>query len=428
MDLRSQASLMAALLSAALAATVLLRPRKRKVHYAYGFFTGSIALWYLTAFLRRVLDEPRWDQLNLACGLLVPLGALQFFRLYIEGETDRLMVLLNRAAIVSAGLVLSAVLVLPANHPAVGTATFVYGVFFFSAALVLLYRRVRATGSRLQRARLRYLTLVGGLGGLFTLLDFVRYVGLDIPPVGTLFILVFLYMLSQSITRQRLLDLYELSGRLGVLVALSFMLAAMLFGMSRVTGERFFLHSVASAVVVLLIFDPLRSKVGDFIRLVIFRERFDFERTIASLRSRVAKTFEIDELCNVLVSGLEESRRFTHVGIYLVDPERHGFNLARHLGPEPPARVEMAPAGPLLDRMARERAVVLEGLERELDELRDAGENREAETLFEVVKTLEALHATVCLPIASEKLGLYGFFALRDERVRDAFAPEEIQL
>ena len=40
-------------------------------------------------------------------------------------------------------------------------------------------------------------------------------------------VLLFLYMLSQSILRERLIDLYELSGRLAVLTALSVMLAVM---------------------------------------------------------------------------------------------------------------------------------------------------------------------------------------------------------
>ncbi len=427
MDLRSQASLMAAILSAALAANVLLRPRRRGVYYAYSFFAGSIALWYLTAFLRRVLDQPLWDVLNLACGVLVPLGAVQFFRLYGE-EADRAMQLLGRAATASAVVVLGAVIALPPDSAAVRTTTFVYGVFFFSAGLLSLFRRVQGTASRLERARLRYLTLVGGLGGLFTLLDYVRYVGLEIPPVGTVLILVFLYMLLQAITRQRLLDLYELTGRLGVLTGLSFLLAAMLWGMSQLSGERFFLHTAVSALVVLLIFDPVRSKVGDFIRIVLFRERYDLERSVTGLRRRVSQAVEVDELCRVLIAGLEESRRFTHAAIYLADPDRHGFQLAGHLGPEPPARVETAPAGPLLDRMGKDHPIVLEVLERELDALRATGADREAETLFEVAKTLEALHATLCLPIASETQELYGFLALRDERVRDAFAPEEVQL
>jgi signal transduction histidine kinase len=205
------------------------------------------------------------------------------------------------------------------------------------------------------------------------------------------------------------------------------MMATMLWGMVRLTGERFFLHSVISAVVVLLLFDPVRSKVADWISQVLFRERYDFERSITALRRRLAHAFEANDLCRVLLAGIEESRRITHAGLYLADADRHGFNLVGHLGPEPPSRVEMAPARPLLDRLGRDTPLVLENLERELAELRDAGEDREAETLFEVVQTLKAMLATVCLPIAGDD-GLYGFLVLKDERVRDAFAPEEVQL
>jgi signal transduction histidine kinase len=426
MDLQSQASLIAALLSAALAANVLLRARKRRVHWAYGFFAGTVALWYLSGFFGRIYPEPVWARMNLACGVLVPLAATQFFRLFAE-EADRRTALLHRAALVSAALILLAILTPRYAHAAVSAATFAYAVVFFAASLVSLYRRVQGTRSRFERARLRYLTLVGGLGGLFTLLDYAPYLGVEIPPVGTVLILVFLYMLSQSITRHRLMDLYELTGRLGVLTALSFMMATMLWGMVRLTGDRFFLHSVISAVVVLLLFDPVRAKVADWISQVLFRERYDFEQSITALRRRVAHAFEVSELCGVLLAGLEESRRITHVGLYLADADRHGFNLVGHLGPEPPSRVEMAPARPLLDRLDRDTPLLLESLERELAELRDTGEDREAETLYEVVQTLHALHATVCLPIAGDD-GLYGFLVVKDERVRDAFAPEEVQL
>jgi signal transduction histidine kinase len=426
MDLQSQASLIAALLCAALAANVLLRSRKRKVHWAYSFFAGTVALWYLSSFFRRIFPEPIWERLNLGCGVLVPLAAVQFFRLFAD-DGDRRMARLSRAAVAVAALILVAILTPQYDHIAVGAATFAYTVVFFPTSLFVLYRRVRSTSSRFERARLRYLTLVGGLGGLFTLLDYAPYFGVEIPPVGTVLILVFLYMLLQSITRHRLMDLYELTGRLGVLTALSFMLATMLWGMVRLTGERFFLHSVISAVVVLLLFDPVRSKVADWISQVIFRERYDFERSITALRRRVAHAFEISDLCRVLLAGVEESRRITHAGLYLADADRHGFHLAGHLGPEPPARVEMAPARPLLDRLGLDTPLVLENLERELAELRDTGEDREAETLYEVVQTMKALFATLCLPIAGDN-GLYGFLVVKDERVRDAFAPEEVQL
>ena len=60
MDLRTQTSLLAAVLTLAIAASALLRPRKRKVHWLFGVFGLTIGLWYLTAFFGRFSGEEVW--------------------------------------------------------------------------------------------------------------------------------------------------------------------------------------------------------------------------------------------------------------------------------------------------------------------------------------------------------------------------------
>jgi two-component system sensor histidine kinase HydH len=91
----------------------------------------------------------------------------------------------------------------------------------------------------------------------------------------------------------RLIDLYELAGRLGVLTALSFMLATMLWAMHYVTGGRFFLHGVVSALVVLLLFDPVRTKVTTWISQFFFRERYEFETSVQALRREIAHALQL---------------------------------------------------------------------------------------------------------------------------------------
>src|SRR5690606_14352173 len=306
--------------------SVLLRPHKPKVHVAFGSFAGTVSLWYVSAFARGVLDGPIWARLNFACGVLVPLAAMYFFRLYAD-ETGRRVAVINRVAVaVAVGLV---ALVLTPALPlsVVGAATFVYVLVFFGTSLIILYRRVRHATTRFERPRLLYLTLIGGLGGVFTLLDYAPYVGLEVPPVGTILILLFLYMLSQAITRHRLMDLYELISRLGVLPALAFMVAAMIMAMSALTGEQHFLHVLVAALAALLVLDPVRVKIADWISSALFRDRFDLEGNVIALRRRVANALEPQELGRVLLTGLEESRRVTDAALYLTDADRHGFRL-----------------------------------------------------------------------------------------------------
>ena len=225
-----------------------------------------------------------------------------------------------------------------------------------------------------------------------------------------------------------MIDLYELAGRLGVLTALAFVLAFILWLMRLVSGDQLFLHVVVSAFLVLILFDPVRTRVQEWISQVFFHERFELEQTILALRRSLAHILEVDELGEVLIEGLDASPRFTQGALYLLGPDARGFILKNHFGPKPAERVEMAPARPLLDRLSRTGSSVLENAERELEERRLLGDDREAETAHDIAVAMRALQASVCLGLLGESGHLYGFLALRDDRLRDAFSREEVQL
>src|SRR5690606_25522335 len=186
------------------------------------------------------------------------------------------------------------------HEPFFAALIFTYVFVLLAAALVMLFRAARMARSRFERARLTYLAVVATLAAVFTLAEYLPYAGLEIPPVGTVLILVLLYVLSQSILRYRLLDLYELAARLTLLTALSFSLAGILWVLVFLDPGHFFLHSVAAALVLFLIFDPVRSKLEEQISLLFFRERHETERVVAELRARLAHTLSMEEMITVL--------------------------------------------------------------------------------------------------------------------------------
>lgn len=428
MDLRSQTSLIAATLCLALALSVLLRAQRRSTHWWFGLFAINFAAWYATRFALGIGGQPElWERINLTWGVLLPLSAVRFFG-FLVGEHSRRMRLLNRSAVASAAVILATIATPYYEHWIVATAIFLYVFVFVFAALLTMYRSGDDATSRLEGARLRYVAIVGAAGGLFTLLEYLPYVGLDIPPVGAVFILVFLYALSQSILRFRLLDMYELAGRLGVLTALAFMLAALLWILMEVSGDQFFLHGVVSAFVVLVLFDPVRTRVQEWISQFFFHERFALEQRVQQLRRAVSHIFDIEDLAREVMTSLGESPRITHAALYLAGPDNRAYLLRGHSGQRPAERVAIAPARPLIDRLTRHGTLTLETIELELEERRQRGDDRDAETLHDIHVTLDALQASVCLGILGDGGGLYGFLTLRDERLRDAFSPEEIQL
>lgn len=427
MDVRSQTALLAAVLCLAMAASVFFRPTRRRVHRAFAAFSGTVAVWYGSAFLQRALDISFFARLHLVAGVVMTLVAVRFFRAFVDDDDPRL-VRLHRAAWLVVTPILIYALTRPEDETIVALIATIVVTIFFAVAIVLLYIRSANAPSRLERARLRYLCIVGGAAGSFALFEYAPLVGLSIPELGTVLILLFLYMLSQSITRDRLIDLYELAGRAGVLMAVSLLFAGIVWILREIAGEPRFIHMVVAAMALLLLFDSVRSRVAPFIAMVFFRERADLEENLANLRKQLVHALETDALASILIEGLEESRRFTHASFYLSSEGGHAFRLVAHLGSPPPARIETAPAQPFLTRLLDEDALVLELLERDFEDLRAARRDREAETLYEVIRTIEALHGGVALAIAGRSRELYGFLIVSDDRIRDAFSIDEVQL
>ena len=109
MDLRVQTSLIAAMLSLALAVNVLLRPRKRRAHWVFAMFGLSVGFWYTVTAVRAAFAGELWERLHLVAGVLVPLTALQFFRAFVE-DTDERMRALNRFGWFGATLLVGGIL------------------------------------------------------------------------------------------------------------------------------------------------------------------------------------------------------------------------------------------------------------------------------------------------------------------------------
>ena len=427
MDLRSQTSLLGAVLSLAVAATVLLRPRKRRVHWLFALFDLTVSAWYGTSFLARWSQGSQfWERLNLVFAVLLPLAAVQFFRAFLLTESRR-SGQLNRVAIVLACTMIVAVFT--PLHPSLflNTLIFTYVFVLLVASLMLVYRAGRRARSRFDGARLTYLALVGTFAAVFTLADYLPYVGLDIPPVGTVLILVFLYVLSQSILRFRLLDLYELGGKLFVLTALSFTLAGILWVLVWLDPGNFYLHSVAAALVLLILSEPLHSWVEQRIAAILLRERLDFERLAATLRRKLASPTSLDDVVRAIVTSLGESRRVTHGAVYLLDRERAGYQLAGHVGERPAGRVDPAASRAFLERLSREGALVLENVEREREERTELGDERDARALGEVLDSMRELRTSLVAAVRGDS-EIYGFLCLRDDRLRDAYTPEEVAI
>jgi signal transduction histidine kinase len=420
-DLRPKTILFCAVLALAIALSVLLRGR-RAVHWLFAAFAADVALWYASQSLSGFFRADLWERVTGVLTVLLPLFAIHLFQNVVPLDVATTRTRLARFAAV-VGLAVLAVTVSPYHDRSLALGavyTYVFGLL--AAALIGLWRRGQASPSRAVRDRVRFLVMVGAAATTFSMADFLSYLGVHIPPIGAALSILFLFVLAESVTRPRLADTYELAGRLLVSTALAFCLAGIFYLFVMVIGgfDTMYLNAVLAAIVFLVLFEPLQSEVETRIHQFFFRERYDLETSVAELRKRLAHVLEVDEMVSTLMQDLERSRRVTTAALYLRDQDGDGFDVVGSIGAGVPKRVEALGAHPLLDRLEQQPSVSLEELARE-------GSPGDAAVLA-AAATLGALRNAVVLTVRAQDDDCVGLLFVADDRVRDAFTPEEISL
>jgi two-component system, NtrC family, sensor histidine kinase HydH len=418
-QLRPKTILFCAVLALAIALSVLLRGR-RAVHWLFAAFAADIALWYASQSLAGFFRADIWERVTGVLTVLLPQFAIHLFQnvipLEVRSTTTRLARFASFVAIPVLALAVS-----PYHDRAFALgAVYTYVFGFLAAALIALARRGKRSRSRAVRDRVRFLVGVGGAATTFSLADFLSYLGVHLPPIGAVLSTIFLFVLAESVTRRRLADIYEMAGRLLVFTALAFCLAAIFYFFVMFVGgfDTMYLNAVLAAIVFLVLFEPLQIEVERRIHQFLFRERYDLETSVAELRKRLAHVLEIDQMVSTLMDGLERSRRVTTAALYLRDQDGDGFDLAGSVGAAVPKRVDALGARPLLERLDAHPSLTLEEVSREKADA----------AVVAAASGLGVLASAVVLVVRGDEDGHVGLLFVADDRVRDAFTPEEVSL
>ncbi len=448
MDARTQSALLAGIVSLALAVAMLLRQRRTRLWTAFAILNLSLLAYQLGDFLNGLLGSRPWPlRLTLAAAGLVPAAVLGFL-VEFQGESAGRVVLLTRLALGSAALTMIAALsplgTIPAVRVTVAGAIFVQ----LTAAVSLLYARMRRAASRTERARLFYLWVGAALCVGLTFGELlIRLAGWPPPPFANVALTIYLYFLSQTIVRHRLLDLNELLGKIVVLGCVGLVLAAVYGLLVRWTGGAsnglFLFNTLLASFVILILFEPLKAKVEEKVLTVFFAERFQLVQSLAALRVRMAGIIDVRELAQVVLDGLYETRRVTHASIYLLADDGLGYRRLDFRGPAPTPYIDAATVRALvLSAQAGQKAQLVELVERRLAEVRQllpdsegdapgegaseqSGLAEERARLSETGAAMAAMRAGVAVPLLAGRR-VVGFLCMLDDRVPEAFASDEL--
>src|SRR6267378_461166 len=450
MDARTQSALLAAIVCLALALAMLLRPGRTRVWTAFALLNFALLAYQIGDFLYGIFGaEPAWPlRLTLASAGFIPVAVLGFI-VDFQGESAGRVVGLRRfataTALATVAVAVSPLALMPPARIAASGAVFVQ----LTAAVSLLYARMRRAASRTERARLFYLWVGAALCVGLTFGELlIRLAGWPPPPFANVALTIYLYFLSQTIQRHRLLDLNELLGKIVVLASVGVVLAAIYGLLVRWTGGQstglFLFNTLVASFVILILFEPLKAKVEERVLALFFAERFQLVQALQTLRTRMASVVDVRQLGQVMLDGIYETRRVTHASLYLLSDDGLGYRRLDHRGPAPAPYIDAATARALVQSaQAGQKAQLVELVERRLAELRqllpDEEEGRtpaerdpraealaeERSRLSELGAAMAAMRAGVTIPLVAGQR-VVGFLCLLDDLVPEAFASDEL--
>ena len=452
MDIRSQAALLAAIVTLALAGAALLRQNRPRVFTLFALLSLDLFVYSASQFLLRwpqaTFAATTWDRVAVMSGALIPAAALTFFLEFL-GVARRPARRARNAMLAGSltGLVVAASPLVESKVAKLVVAAYVIGGL--AAVGSVLWNKLRAAPTRVERGRLSYLFGGAAVAAALSGLDLLPRLGIPWRPegLGSIAATIFMFFVSQTLQRHRLLDLHEFLGKIVVVTSLGLVLVGIYGGLVSWVGNRpelFYFNTLVASFVILSLFEPLREKIEAWVVATLFRERFELVRQLEALRDRTGNVIEPVQLGTVVLDGLSETRRVTHASLWLVADDRPGYRLLDCRGPPPAPFLEPGTARALLAAAGSgQKAILLENIDRRLQELRallppgpsngDARGGRgatasiadELKRLGDARGAMATMKAGICMPLAAGDR-VVGFLACQDERVTEAFASDEI--
>ena len=436
-------SLFAALVILAVGASVLLRDRTRRTYTSFAAFAFMVAAWHLCTFVAKALQEPTVEWLALWPAATIPPVALRFFREFlaepaIGGMRRPPRVTLAWTMAAYCALIYSAI-VQPIHTTLwfqIPFGAYVYGGLY--RCVLELYLQYRSTLGQVARTRIRYL-MIGGLVAItLALTDSLPRFGIAWPTVGNVLAILYLYFLSQTLFRYRLLDLNELLGKmvvLGTLVVLLWATYSLLLTFVPTDQDGLFLlNALVASFVILVLFEPIRGRLESFINnRWLMRKRQELRGRMGDLRRTLGDSQNVPEMVERILGAVEESGRLTHASIYFIDSDGAAFDLVGHVGPERPLeRLDATGRKPFLDHLRQSHAEAAL-VERELQTLEGSEEESAKEKWSQILATLEEMKVSLAVPMfgsgeTEQGPWLLGVLGFDDERITDPFDLDDIDV
>lgn len=290
--------------------------------------------------------------------------------------------------------------------------------------LAVLYRAMKESTDNHRRNRIKY--IFGGLGFSALLLAFTMLPvsGIPIYPLGN-FSFIPAIFLAFGVLKYDLLDIGALIRRgtiyfllTGILTALYILVIFLFHTFFLTTGSRdSFLLSLVLAVVIVLLFTPLRERVQSLIDRLFFRGRYDYRDLLREISGKLASILTISQIRGLLLNVIHDALQVEKTSLVLAEEG------VLHLYGGENVNGEGEPAPRDVIQLIR----FLTWEKRPLNRVAVEKLRTDAETRAVFATLFDLLGVVLVIPIPSRD-GLAGLICLGQKKSGELFVDEDLEL
>lgn len=293
--------------------------------------------------------------------------------------------------------------------------------------LYLLFHGLRHEKDPDRKNKTKYIILGLGVAAVMTHFDLLPLAGISFYPLGNLAFIPIL-LLGFAILKHDLLDI-GIAVQKGLIYSLltglltgSYALVIILFNQAfkGIGRSGSILFTVVFFLVIVFVFEPLKKRVLLVIDRLLFKGKYDYQKTLMALSDTMASMLNLDEIMEKTLRALTEVMYLDWGYVMLVDESRGVFHVYSQMGASSNAkRLSISRSRPLIREMRSRKREVTPHTVGEW-----AGSCDDPSLLKEDFKNLGG---TVIIPMAFRG-EINGLLILGNKKSGDLFTSEDLEL
>ncbi|MBI5416815.1 hypothetical protein HZA55_02530 [Candidatus Poribacteria bacterium] len=412
MELRIIIALIGGFINLFLGILVIYKNRHNSIHRIYCFLSIVLACFNFSLFFSyAALPDPFWRRMVFMNVSVMPPISYHFFIALINKNSGIYKKIAYSGYILGLIFLISVLTPIFEVYNKIWNYSFMFVMFPYSLyGVFLLYKQYTISNQSIEKVRLKYLIL-GTLAIVITGgIDLIFYIHLS--SIGNIFYSVLAFY---SIIKHRFLDIAYLSHKFVTVLILAVLTSSIFFISFIIIGRTFIFNTIyfyvlLSVIITIIIYQPLKTKVINFIEQTIFKSKFDYQSPIYEFSNNMNNFSEENVLNEKLSAIIYGSMNFNNVAIWV--RENDSYILKKTISPINSNHI-ISEQTDLIEAMKKHNTILKEEIERYLD-YEDLS-NYQTTLIKNVIERLNTLKLEAVFPIITNNYFL-GFIGVSNKK------------